>query len=203
MSHALLYVAASLDEAPVPEEVKIQSADVEHFVQETFTINDARALFLRAHRKAVTQPSRFFLIFGVTFTVESQNALLKLFEEPPEGVVFHVVVPREEVLIPTLRSRFSLVAIQKEKRDTSVFETFLTLNFKDRLACVQQETKEKNNEWIQELMYGSELYAEECLKNGNAEIGNRVSFIQNAINTRGASAKMLLEELALSLPSSA
>lgn len=42
-------------------------------------------------------------------TIEAQNALLKLIEEPPAGTVFILVTDRVEALLPTVRSRCAAV----------------------------------------------------------------------------------------------
>ena len=69
-----------------------------------FSVDEARKLAdiavaapLGAHKAIVVATERFFH--------ESQNALLKLFEEPPVGVTLVLVLPSEGVLLPTLRSR--------------------------------------------------------------------------------------------------
>lgn len=44
-------------------------------------------------------------------TVAAQNALLKVFEEPPEGTTFLLVTERKEALLPTVRSRARAVRL--------------------------------------------------------------------------------------------
>ena len=44
---------------------------------------------------------------------QAQNALLKVFEEPPEGIVLVLVVPSIGVLLPTLRSRLMTLPSQE------------------------------------------------------------------------------------------
>jgi len=96
------------------------------FVQkyEVLTIDDARAL-KEAH---ATRPfasrddkggnggappagggKKFFIIEIDSMTHEAQNALLKMFEEPNEYAHFFLILPSEELLLPTLRSRLFVV----------------------------------------------------------------------------------------------
>src|SRR5688572_18167245 len=49
------------------------------------------------HKAVIVSTTRFFH--------ESQNALLKLFEEPPAGVTLILVIPSDGILLSTLRSR--------------------------------------------------------------------------------------------------
>ena len=46
-----------------------------------------------------------------TLPARSQNALLKLLEEPPAAVVFFLLTSRRETLLPTLRSRMELISL--------------------------------------------------------------------------------------------
>ncbi len=47
-----------------------------------------------------------FILDGAhNMTVAAQNALLKVFEEPPEGTVFFLLTEKKESLLPTVRSR--------------------------------------------------------------------------------------------------
>lgn len=70
-----------------------------------FTVEDARNLLNTClgapaageHKAVIVAVSRIFH--------EAQNALLKLFEEPPQGVTLILALPAEGVLLPTLRSR--------------------------------------------------------------------------------------------------
>lgn len=47
-------------------------------------------------------------IFARKFGLEWQNALLKILEEPPRNIVFIIVSPAKNLLIPTIRSRLVL-----------------------------------------------------------------------------------------------
>ncbi len=53
-------------------------------------------------------------------TVQAQNALLKVFEEPPEYVVFFILTEKKEALLPTVRSRASLFSISPLGKDELV-----------------------------------------------------------------------------------
>lgn len=202
MSHALLYIAQTLDEAPLPEDIRIQGTDTEHFIHDTFGIDHARHLYQRAHIRPIEKQAREFLVYAQSITHEAQNALLKLFEEPPEKVVFHVVLASEEVLIPTLRSRLQCVAVAKSVSKSTVFEDFLKMDYGKRMEEIATHTKQKDTQWINQLLIGAEQFAIRAASAKQKELLLRsIISIQTYIGRRGASNKMLLEELALSLPS--
>jgi hypothetical protein len=89
------------------------------FVQkyEVFTIPDARGLktahstrpFSSKNDKDGKGGRKFFIIEVDSITHEAQNALLKIFEEPNEYAHFFLIIPSEELLLPTLRSRLFMV----------------------------------------------------------------------------------------------
>lgn len=51
-------------------------------------------------------------------TVAAQNALLKVFEEPPAGTTFLLVTEKKESLLPTVRSRGRIVRLSAADDDT-------------------------------------------------------------------------------------
>lgn len=64
-----------------------------------------------------TRPQRVIIIDEAqTMTVEAQNALLKLLEEPPEGTVFLLNVTNIQELLPTVRSRAQQITIKQPTR---------------------------------------------------------------------------------------
>ena len=78
----------------------------------SFTIDDARELRI-AHETRPTHPGgwKIFILYFGGITVEAQNALLKLFEEPAEYAKFFIIIPSEHLLLPTVRSRLALLEI--------------------------------------------------------------------------------------------
>jgi DNA polymerase III delta prime subunit len=92
-------------------EVKIHSnPDFFDRVYETFTIDDARELKSLANMRPVTDSDKkIFILMMNGITVEAQNALLKLLEEPPEYVHFFLIIPSAHLLLPTVKSRMSMI----------------------------------------------------------------------------------------------
>jgi hypothetical protein len=70
---------------------------------EKFGIDDAHELTRDAQLKSVSGRSLFILGIA-SINTHAQQALLKLFEEPQEGIIFVLLVPHG-ILLPTLRSR--------------------------------------------------------------------------------------------------
>lgn len=198
--HATLVFADSLESAQIPVEYKKQSTDVLHFSRERFSIDDARELSLLSLQTPFQGQKRTFVLLVRDIAVEAQNALLKLFEEPPTHAQFYIVAPSTLVLLPTLLSRLRVEdsAVDAGLQNES-FSTFKKASYADRMSIIALKTKEKDRVWIMQLLQGCEL---EYAKNAelNAELLKALVFVRKYIDTKGASAKMLLEEIALQMP---
>ena len=98
------------------------------FVQkyEVLTIDDARGLKTAHATRPFSSRSdgddgggkggggrKFFILEIDSITHEAQNALLKIFEEPNEYAHFFLVIPSEELLLPTLRSRLFMIRTRR------------------------------------------------------------------------------------------
>lgn len=69
-----------------------------------FSVEDARRVADAAYASALGAQKAVIIYAGRLFH-EAQNALLKVFEEPPAGVTLILCVPSAGILLPTLRSR--------------------------------------------------------------------------------------------------
>ncbi len=169
--------------------------DVLMYEYEKFGISEARTLKRESSLKSVEREYRVFIVSIQNITVEAQNALLKLFEEPA-GVRFYVVAPREDMFIPTLRSRFMLLESRESvERETLDADTFLKSSYAERLELVSSHAKSKDNGWFEDVLNG----VEEHIQNTRKEALKDLLFVRKYDRGRSASKKMLLEHLALSL----
>ena len=171
--------------------------DVHFLSYEVLGIDDARLLQRWAYQKPVNAQKRYFVITCDGMTHETQNALLKLFEEPPETSAFALVLSHEEQILPTLRSRFSVVYAARAEVHTAHAAAFLALSYAQRIEEISRRLKEKESGWVSLLLNNLEayLYASRDIHGLRA-----VLFVRKYIDRRGASVKMLLENLALSVP---
>ena len=198
--HAIVCIADTLENSAVPAEYKTQSNDVSHIFVDRFSIEDARTLSLDALQKPVEAEHRVFVLVVTKLPEESQNALLKLFEEPPAQTRFYMVLPQEGILIPTLRSRVSIEESSvADVVENTAFTTFLNASYADRISHIADITKKKDLPEIENIVRGAEMYvAKDTLQ--NKVLLATVLYVRGYIRMPGASAKMLLEELALSVP---
>jgi len=73
------------------------------FLRDDFKVEDAKAVIAEAYISE-SEP-KYIVLAAKQFNVYSQNALLKLLEEPPHNIVFVLLAPSKSILLPTVRSR--------------------------------------------------------------------------------------------------
>lgn len=162
---------------------------------DSFGVDDAHALTMLAMRAALGE-KKIFLIGARSMTREAQNALLKTFEDPRPNTHFFLVVPRIAGLIPTLRSRMNVVMLPKAA-EAAAGETFMKLPVAKRLAHVQKLAKAEDRAGVESFLDNVEASLRTTPEH---RAGLEALFLcRKYMNDRGASPKMLLEYLALSL----
>lgn len=175
--------------------------DVSSYILEQFTIDDARRLKLHAASKPVEAAVRTFILSCDRFTNEAQNALLKLLEDPPSTARFYIIIPRLSILIPTLRSRVQVLSTAPtvDTSNSDQVAQFLAADAASRLAQIGVLHKKKDTAALRALIEGVEE-AVVLSTTKNSEQLRAVMTASRFRDIRGASHKMLLEHVALSLP---
>lgn len=160
-------------------------------------IDDARTLIEEAQRAPLVATCRTFVLVVEAITLEAQNALLKLLEEPPRTAEFYIIVPRESVLIKTLRSRLFLLATQVvDRAKEGVSSDFMKASYAARLDMIALKAKRKDDAWFSSVLNELECVARD---RGDAKLIASIVAVQTYAHTQGASKKMLLEHIALTL----
>ena len=197
MHHANLLVGDKISaRISLPLEVQIESADVLHYEYERMSIADVRELTKEVLLKPISAPQRIFVITAQSILGDAQNALLKIFEEPNAHTVFYLIIPREDMLLPTLRSRLNSIVVKQKTSDTSVFEEFLKMSYSSRLNLIAEKIKSEDAEWVNNILSGVELHGQ---KMRDARLIEDVLLVDSFVYASGSSKKMLLEHLALTL----
>lgn len=74
--------------------------------KKTISVNQVREVISQAALIPSEAKKRIFIIRnGQTLTPQAQNALLKIFEEPPKDVIFLMLTTDKRLLLPTILSR--------------------------------------------------------------------------------------------------
>jgi len=83
------------------------------FYKDDFLIDDAKEVICEAY--IAEDKTKFIILAAKLFNEASQNALLKLLEEPPHNIEFIIVTESKSALLPTVRSRLPLLTRKSQK----------------------------------------------------------------------------------------
>ena len=124
-----------------------KSTSITWFNFESILVADVKEILEKVSYK--DSRKRFFILQTLKFPIVSQNALLKLLEEPPENSFFILIVPSKSILLPTIRSRLPIRVIKNEvELDPEIAKISLDLsdknlhnlkNFISQISSLKQE----------------------------------------------------------------
>jgi hypothetical protein len=196
MHHAYVYEGSRADF----EALKARVAPFVAEWHERFGIDEARTLVAQAALKR--EGESVYLIGVSSITTEAQQALLKLFEEPREGVRFVLVAPHG-VLLPTLRSRMLEYPEKIEAAQHASTAKFLKASGKERSDIIAAMLKDDEGvkERVREFLDSLEAELHKKIKDpaARAALGD-LGLVRDYLRDRSPSIKMLLEHVALSVP---
>lgn len=176
-----------------------------------FSVADARkvaeviagAPFAGKHKVVIIAASRAYH--------EAQNALLKIFEEPPAGIYLFLVLPTLGSLLPTLRSRVHVLASHVGHPMSYIPEEvqeFMKASKEKRSALIKKlatgrddEERREHREEAIALVNGIE---EALRRNGLEQYAatlREIAIFRGHLYDRSAPVKMILEHLSLVIPS--
>jgi len=148
---------------------------------------------------------------------EAQNALLKLFEEPPRGTYLFLVLPSLGGLLPTLRSRTLLLEGRADPQISRVAEAtkdFLKAGRGKQSAIAKKIAGGKDEEDrrahrdeairivndIEALAYGRFTKSTGAVRNTLRLFLNEIAVLRGYLYDRSAPVRMILEHLSLVMP---
>jgi hypothetical protein len=187
---------------------------------ENFSIDHARELKSHAEtRPAQVGGYRIFVMTMNGITIEAQNALLKLFEEPGEYARFFLILPSAHLLIPTIKSRIQFLSTsgtsQSDAEVAAAAKAFLAAPTKKRLDIVKElmdqiGKEKKTRQDAIDLLHALEeqVYARASAGGPSSQaagLAKNTAALESILlagkyaNDRAPSMKMLLEYVALNV----
>lgn len=110
--------------------------------KKNITVDKIRALRAEAFVKPHSAQNRVFVIEGADrMNEQAQNALLKVLEEPPAGVIFILICASRTALLETIVSRCSVI----------------TADADNSISSTKSEAKDAAEKFLQQLFSGNEL----------------------------------------------
>ncbi len=174
----------------------------------SFSVDDARAL--RAWQELMPSGERKVSVVYTDFiNTEAQNALLKTFEEPFPNTHIFLIVPKPDILLPTLLSRVRVVQpARSDLAGSTIIESskFLLMKIGERMSFIQKlaeksedddasaQVREKAISFLNDLEF---LLAKDKIKNQKKL--DKIIRLKKYLQISGASVKMILETIALTI----
>ncbi|MFA6503218.1 MAG: hypothetical protein WCT45_03120 [Candidatus Paceibacterota bacterium] len=178
------------------------------------SVDDARRVTELAAGAPFASTTKVVIISASRAYHEAQNALLKVFEEPPAGTYLFLVMPSLGGLLPTLRSRVQVLNANEEFTKPLIPEIakeFMKASGEKRSAMIKRLTSGKDDEKKRELrdeaiaiVNGIEAAAYEqrgdTLKQGVTSLLSDIAELRRHLYDRSAPVKMILEHVSLVTP---
>ncbi len=177
-----------------------------------FSVADARRVLETAASAPVIGESKVLIISASRAYHEAQNALLKLFEEPPVGTYLFFILPSLGGLLPTLRSRVQILKYGLTMSVIPESATAFIKGTKEKRSAIikkltsgrdEEERRELRDEAI-EIINGIEAAAYkrrgDTLKQGVTSLLSDIGELRGHLYDRSAPVRMILEHLSLVIP---
>lgn len=114
------------------------------FIREKFLIEDAKAVIAESY---ISEAKTKYLVLGATeFNSVSQNALLKVFEEPPRNIEFIIISPTKSNLLPTVRSRLPIHTGETSHSVVQIEMSLAKLDYAQIFAFLKENVRIKKSE---------------------------------------------------------
>jgi len=106
------------------------------FVEEAeFKIEHAKAVIAESY---ISESQTKYIILGATnFNAISQNALLKVLEEPPRNIEYIILSPTKSNLLPTVRSRLPIIKGKVSYEFQEIDINFLKIDYAQIFAFLK------------------------------------------------------------------
>lgn len=169
-------------------------------------IGDIRLLQKRVFLKPLKSEQKAVILEAFQgMTIDSQNAFLKLLEEPPNNTIIIVLTNSLDFLLPTILSRCNIITLEKyEKLEKEAFEEYLK-----SLKAIQKggnalklaQDNGKNREEALKFLENLMLAAHENLENDKTliKLFKNMQKTYTIIKTTNVSPRFALENLFLNL----
>jgi DNA polymerase III gamma/tau subunit len=195
------------------------NADFFDRTYEVFTIDDAREVKTFHHIRPMIETGKKIVLLHMNgITIEAQNALLKLLEEPAEYAHFFLIIPSAHMLLPTVKSRMRELKISKETKskkipNTDTFDPEVLKLAQKIISVAKAKRLEEVKKLVDDIAKEKKtkqdaidllnaiqavIYETQGIKKGKSAL-ETIEFSRNYIHDRAPSVKMLLEYVMLNV----
>jgi DNA polymerase-3 subunit delta' len=123
---------------------RLKPARVVGFIEDEFKIEHSKAVVAEAY---ISESTTKYIVLGANnFNTISQNALLKLLEEPPRNIEFIIISPTKSNLLPTVRSRLPIVKGERVLSSLEIAFTLSRIDYADIFSFLKENSRIKKSE---------------------------------------------------------
>jgi hypothetical protein len=168
---------------------------------ETLGIDEGRELKEYSRHTPLGEKKLFVISFS-TITLEAQNSLLKLFEEPTPQTHFFLILPKKELLLPTLRSRVFLIENIDESKSEIDVKDFLSGTAGERQTMLKRLFEDKDKLATEKFLNNLEtfLYNSQTKEKSYSFALEEIIKMRGYLASRASSVKMILDHLSAITP---
>ena len=185
---------------------------------DNFKIEEAFDLRAMSTDKSFSTARKVFIICANSFSLDAQNVLLKMFEEPIESTHFFIITPDTKALLKTFVSRFYVISPNPGLGEGSkIAEKFIVMPLKNRIDFIKELLTESDEEDEE----GNEIIALDSTRAKALKFLNELEFVfhkkmpkgifdiklfehifkvREFLRMPGSSTKTLMESVALVTP---
>ncbi len=190
-----------------------------HIAIDNFKIDEAFDLRSMSGNRSFSPAKKVFVISVNSFSLDAQNVLLKMFEEPIENTHFFLVVPDANSLLKTLVSRFYVVSARQDlAEEAKSAEKFISMPLQKRIDFIKEllvEPEEEDSEGNEVVVLDSTRSKALKFLNALESTLHKKLMSKGTLDTRffehifkvreflrmpGSSTKTLMESVALIVP---
>ncbi len=191
---------------------RINKLDVEIYEPEkALGIEDVRNIQKNIHLMPLRGTKKtIIIIITQGATIEAQNAMLKILEEPPKSTLIYLVTNNHKVLLPTILSRAKIIELKEDEIQTnnsSGLDDVLSITSAgDSLFLAQEISKDRKTaiDWLEEVILESRKKM--LLSLGNPEqslklrkLIHKLELTHYDLKNTNANPRLALENLFLNL----
>lgn len=123
------------------------------FFEEEFKVDNVKEVIREAY--IAENETKYIILIAKNYNIYSQNALLKILEEPPKNIIFILVAPSKTIFLPTIRSRMTIQKWDIKKERKSLDIDLNRLSLKDIFLFLKENRflkKEESKEIIEAML---------------------------------------------------
>lgn len=99
------------------------------YKDDDFLLDDAKSIMQNAY--LIEEYDKYFVLSYKDYSIQAQNYMLKLLEEPPAKVYFKILVSSKNILLPTIKSRLISRKLDSYKNDFEIKIDLKNMNYLD------------------------------------------------------------------------